>query len=107
MTGTTWADVVLLAAALLTAFGVIWRKALRPAIELIQAATREIEVFKAVPERLDKLDERSQENGVAIADVVRRVSVIERRTETLEPNGGTSTYDRVKRTDERLSKENP
>ncbi|MGD9798259.1 MAG: hypothetical protein AB7H43_15295 [Acidimicrobiia bacterium] len=100
MTGTTWADVVILAAALLTAFGVIWRKALRPAIELMQAATREIEVFKAVPERLDR-------HGEAIADIKKRVTTIERRTETLEPNGGSSTYDRVKRTDERLSGENP
>lgn len=65
---------IVLAAAAVTGVGVIWRNVIHPLIE-------GIERLGAIPDRL--------------AAVEAKVSMIDQRTKQLEPNGGSSLYDRL------------
>lgn len=75
---------IILAAATITALGVIWRKAVKPVVKGIEKLVDVIgpdDQGRTVPDRLNVLE--------------RKVDVIDERSKQLEPNGGNSLYDRV------------
>jgi hypothetical protein len=86
-------------AAGLSAMGVIWRMALRPIVKALQKIASKIErvddladiasVLTALPARMDRLEAA--------------VGTVERRTRTLQPNGGESVYDKVTEIKEKLT----
>lgn len=64
----------MLAASAIVGCGVIWRHMIRP-------------VVKGIEELRERYD--------AIPELVEKVAAIDERTKQLEPNGGTSLYDRL------------
>lgn len=64
MTGRSWADWIILTAALVTALGVIWRKGIRPFFRTVN------EVAQAVPILADIASEFRPNSGTSLRDVI-------------------------------------
>lgn len=110
-----WLATLIAVAAALTALGVIWRTAVKPIVVAVQSIAKKVDRLEALaekapvldelPRRMDRLEGRFGVLEVSIASLKASVEAIDKRTKTLEPNGGSSMSDTVARIDQNTDPE--